>query len=155
MTFARPCGVAALLFVARAGLAQAPPPAGAAAPASTVAPAVASAAASSAAPTIDKVDPPNWWAGHSINPVRLLVRGRNLAGARLDCPRLACSDVRVNAAGTHVFVDVTVPRGATPGRYPLQLRTASGQAPITFTVSPPLTTAGRYGGFGPDDVCTC
>jgi glycosidase len=126
MTLATLCGVAALLLVARTAGAQ--------------------------APTIEKVDPPNWWAGHSINPVRVLVRGRNLAGARLDCPRLACSDVRVNAAGTHVFVDVTVPRGTAPGRYPLQLQTAGGRAPITFTVSPPLAAAGRFGGFGTDDV---
>ncbi len=35
-------------------------------------------------PQISKVEPPNWWAGHTINPVRLLVRGRNLAGARVE-----------------------------------------------------------------------
>ena len=34
------------------------------------------------APVVRKVEPPNWWAGHSINPVRLLVRGERLAGAR-------------------------------------------------------------------------
>ncbi|MDQ3806472.1 MAG: hypothetical protein M3416_21900, partial [Acidobacteriota bacterium] len=31
-----------------------------------------------------KVEPPSWWAGHSINPVRLLVRGRGLDGARVE-----------------------------------------------------------------------
>jgi neopullulanase len=39
------------------------------------------------APTVEKVEPPNWWSGHSINPVRVLVRGRNLAGARMQCAR--------------------------------------------------------------------
>ena len=32
-------------------------------------------------PEVVKVEPPSWWPGHSIDPVRLLVRGRNLAGA--------------------------------------------------------------------------
>src|ERR1022692_2936277 len=27
-------------------------------------------------------EPPNWWIGHSINPVRLLIRGRHLESAR-------------------------------------------------------------------------
>src|SRR5688572_25863585 len=35
------------------------------------------------APEIIKVEPPSWWAGHTINPVRLLVRGKNLANARV------------------------------------------------------------------------
>ena len=51
------------------------------------------ATAAAQAPVIEKVDPPNWWAGHSINPVRLLVRGQNLAGARMQCARLACGAV--------------------------------------------------------------
>ena len=36
-----------------------------------------------AAPSVSKVEPPNWWVGHSLNPIRLLVHGRNLAGAKL------------------------------------------------------------------------
>jgi len=104
------------------------------------------------APVIEKVDPPNWWADHSINPVRLLVRGRNLAGARFECPRVRCSEVRVNAAGTYAFVDVTLPRSIAPGAYPLTLRTAGGAAQVPFTVSARLPRAGRFQGFGPDDV---
>ncbi|GLC23931.1 alpha-amylase family glycosyl hydrolase [Roseisolibacter agri] len=104
------------------------------------------------APTVEKVEPPDWWASHSINPVRLLVRGRQLAGARLECGRLACGTPTVNAAGTYLFVDVTVPRDAAPGSYPLTLRTAAGQASVPFAIAPPLAAAGRFGGFGPDDV---
>jgi glycosidase len=104
------------------------------------------------APVIKKVDPPNWWAGHSINPVRLLVHGRNLGGATLECPRVRCSDIRTNEAGTYAFVDVTIPDGLAPGGYPLTLRTGAGSARVPFTVSAPLPRAGRFQGFGPDDV---
>jgi len=113
---------------------------------------LAAAPAAAQAPVIEKVDPPNWWAGHSINPVRLLVRGQNLRGATFACPRLRCTGVQVNAAGTYAFVDVTVPAGTAPGAYPLTLRTAGGSAPVRFTVSPPLARAGRFQGFGPDDA---
>ncbi len=112
----------------------------------------AAAAAQAAAPVVEKVDPPNWWTGHTINPVRVLIRGRNLAGARLDCPRLSCGGVRVNAAGTYVFADVTIPGGARPGSYPLAIRTAGGVAPVPFVLAAPLAAAGRFQGFGPSDV---
>jgi hypothetical protein len=87
---------------------------------------VLASAAHAQAPVVTRVDPPNWWAGHSINPVRLLIRGQNLVGARMECPRLACGEVKVNAAGTYAFVDVTVADGAAPGQYPLTLRTGGG-----------------------------
>ena len=104
------------------------------------------------APRVEKVEPPNWWANSTINPVRLTVRGRNLAGARLACPRLRCAGLRVNAAGTYAFIDVTIPSRLTPGEYPLTLRTASGTAPVPFGVSPPLIRTGRFQGFSPHDV---
>jgi glycosidase len=142
MTLATRCGATALLLLlGRAGAAQTP----ATAPA-------APGRGAAGAPVVEKVDPPNWWAGHSINPVRLLIRGRNLAGGRLECPRLACGNVKVNAAGSYLFADVTVPRGTPAGTYPLTLRTASGTAPVAFTVSAPLPAAGRFQGFDANDV---
>ncbi len=113
---------------------------------------LASATLGAQAPVIEKVDPPNWWGQHSINPVRVLIRGKNLTGASLTCPRLRCARVSVNTAGTYAFVDVTIPATARPGSYPLTLRTAGGQAPVPFTVSPKLATAGRFQGFDQNDV---
>ncbi len=114
--------------------------------------ALAASTLAAQAPVVEKVDPPNWWGNHSINPVRILVRGRHLAGARLDCPRLACAGVKVNAAGTYLFADVTIPGGAAPGRYPLTLRTSGGSAPVPFEIVAPLPLTGRFQGFGPSDV---
>jgi glycosidase len=113
---------------------------------------VSGGAIAAQAPIVEKVDPPNWWAGHSINPVRLLVRGRNLAGARVQCARVMCAVTRVNAAGSYAFVDVTVPRHLAAGSYPLTLRTASGSASIPFTVNAPLPRSGRFQGFDANDV---
>ena len=104
------------------------------------------------APVVERVEPPNWWAGSTVNPVRLLIRGRNLAGARLGCGRLRCGHVRVSASGTWLLADVSIPPSARPGRYPLALRTPGGRDTIPFTVSPRLAAPGRFQGFGPNDV---
>lgn len=63
-----------------------------------------------AAPRVEKVEPPSWWAGHTVNPVRLLVRGTNLQGAsvRATKPGTKAGNVRVNGRGDYLFVDVTV-----------------------------------------------
>ena len=86
-----------------------------------------------ARPVVTKVEPPNWWASHSLNPDRLLIHGSGLQGATVTATRgLRTSRASVNDAGTYVFVDVTIPRGAAPGEYPLQIRTEDGIANAPF-----------------------
>ncbi|HEU4593844.1 MAG TPA: alpha-amylase family glycosyl hydrolase [Pyrinomonadaceae bacterium] len=119
-------------------------------------------------PEVFKVDPPNWWAGHSINPVRLLVRGRGLEGARVEAVAfhptnarqagrpgevgLRTGLLRVNERGTYLFLDVHVEPGAMPGRRTIRLRTPGGVTEFDFHLSEPLPRAGRFQGFTTDDV---
>jgi len=106
------------------------------------------------APTVLKVEPPLWWAGHSINPVRLLVRGTNLHGARVTAmgPEISPSAVVVNTAGTYLFVSVDINPGARPGDYPLQLATAAGKASIPFRLDRQLDASTNFQGITNDDV---
>ncbi|MFN2415027.1 MAG: cyclomaltodextrinase N-terminal domain-containing protein, partial [Pyrinomonadaceae bacterium] len=52
-------------------------------------------------PSVTKVEPPDWWANHSINPVRVMLRGQNLGGARVEAvgQGIRTGLVRVNEAG--------------------------------------------------------
>ena len=54
------------------------------------------------APQVSKVEPPGWWANHSINPVRVLIRGKNFFGAKVVSTSggLLTGKPKVNAAGT-------------------------------------------------------
>jgi len=112
------------------------------------------ATALAAPPEVLKVEPPNWWIGHSINPVRLLIRGRHLEGARAAAQDadLTVGLTRINAAGTYAFVDVSIARNARAGSHPLRLITAGGEASAPFEVLAPLPLAGRFQGFSPDDI---
>ncbi len=105
-------------------------------------------------PEILKVEPPSWWPGHSIDPVRLLVRGRNLLGAEVAgvAPGLNTGPVKVNEAGTYLFVDVTIDPKAAPGLRTIGVRTAAGAATIPFEILAPLPREGRFQGFSPDDA---
>jgi neopullulanase len=106
------------------------------------------------APEVLKVEPPNWWAHSSINPVRVLIRGRNLKGARVQNPGsgIAVGPVQVNAAGTYIFVDVAIGADAEPGRRTLRITTPAGTTEAEFEIVPPLAREGRFQGFTTDDV---
>jgi neopullulanase len=105
-------------------------------------------------PVVMKVEPPSWWAKHSINPVRLLVRGRNLQGARVRGTRAgtSVSNVVVNEAGTYVFLDFNVNSAARPGSYPLVVETAHGKATIPFTIGTSLDPQRNFQGITANDV---
>jgi neopullulanase len=116
---------------------------------------LASAAARAQAPQVVKVEPPSWWAGHTINPVRLLIRGTNLRGAHVKPePRapLRLSGEKVNDAGTYLFVDLRIDPTAQPGDYRLLVDNGAGSAFVPFRVNPPLDPAKNFQGITTDDV---
>lgn len=102
-------------------------------------------------PNVTKVEPPNWWANHTINPVRLLVRGENLQGAKV-MGGFRTGNIRVNDNGTYLFVDVTIPQNTKAGDYPLQLETANGKTTIPFSINKPPDATKNFQGITNDDV---
>lgn len=105
------------------------------------------------APSVVKVDPPSWWANHSINPIRILIRGRNLSGSQLKSPStdLRFSNVRINANATYIFADLYIGPTTKPGEYPFFVETPAGRAEVSFSVES-SSALGRREGISSDDV---
>ncbi len=105
-------------------------------------------------PQITKIEPPNWWLGHSINPVRLLIRGSNLTGARVETETagLKASRMRVNAAGTYLFADLEIGPRVPACKHELRIQSEAGAATAPFEILLPLPAQGRFQGFDSDDV---
>jgi glycosidase len=84
----------------------------------------------------------------------LLVRGRNLAGARVRSvsPAIRVFDVLVNNNGTYLFASVSISPAARPGEYPLTVDTAAGRTTIPFRIEPALETRSHFQGITTDDV---
>src|ERR1051325_5874100 len=100
----------------------------------------ASVCAAQRLPQVTKVEPPNWWAGHTINPVRVMLHGQNLSGARVEAvgSGVKAGLVRANDAGTYLFVDVFIQRDAKPGLRAWRVTTWAEAADANFKVSEPL-----------------
>lgn len=105
-------------------------------------------------PSITKVEPPSWWTRHSINPLRLLVRGRNLRGSaiRSQSAGIRTSEIKVNAAGTYAFVTLNISPQTPTGAHPLRLTTQHGQTTVPFRIEPSASTATNFQGINNDDV---
>ncbi|HEX5604004.1 MAG TPA: alpha-amylase family glycosyl hydrolase [Pyrinomonadaceae bacterium] len=104
-------------------------------------------------PQILKVDPPSWWTRSTVNPVRLMIHGRNLQDARVDVQGLRIVNTpKVNDRGTYIFADVFVPPNTPPAKRSISVTTPHGSANASFEVLAPLNRAGRFQGFSPNDV---
>ena len=106
------------------------------------------------APSIEKVDPPSWFVGHSRNAITLLARGSNLRGATVvsQTDGVTVNDVRANSTGRWLFIDVTIADSATPGPVSLEVTANGGSVETGIELLPRLDPSGRFAGITPDDV---
>ncbi|CAN5574792.1 glycoside hydrolase family 13 protein [soil metagenome] len=105
-------------------------------------------------PKIVKVEPPNWWANHTINPVRLLVRGENLKNANVVSKdnSLKISNIKVNSRGDYLFFDVAIAKNAKAGKYDFEVNTPTGKTTVPFEILAPLDTRNNFQGITNEDI---
>ncbi len=91
-------------------------------------------------PQVHKIEPPNWWANHTLNPVRLLVRGENFLNSSVKSPdkNLKVSNIRINARGDYVFFDVEIAPQTKFGKYDFEISNPNGKSRIPFEILAPL-----------------
>ncbi|MEQ1764835.1 MAG: alpha-amylase family glycosyl hydrolase [Pyrinomonadaceae bacterium] len=105
-------------------------------------------------PTFEKADPPSWWTQSTINPVRVLIRGRNLNSARVESstPGITATNFEASANGHYLFADIRIAESVKVGKYDLRIVTSSGSVNFPFEVFAAQPRLGNYNGFLPDDV---
>jgi glycosidase len=111
-------------------------------------------AASAAQPRIEKIDPPSWWAGSTVNPVRVLLRGEglNVGAVWTNNSALKPSNWKASANGHYLFLDLTIARNARAATYKISVGDKHNVSTFDFEILPAVSPAGRYQGYTPDDV---
>jgi len=106
------------------------------------------------APTFEKADPPSWWTQSTINPVRVLIRGKGLNGARIESttPGITATNFESSANGHYLFADLRIAETVKVGKYDLRIVTPAGSVNFPFEIFAPQPRLGNYNGFRPDDV---
>lgn len=109
---------------------------------------------SAQSPTVEKIEPPSWWTGSTINPVRVLIKGNNLVGAKVETnhPGLTASNFKTSANGHYLFADLKIAENVPVGNYTLKITSAGGTTNAQFGIFAQQPRLGNYQGFMPDDV---
>lgn len=104
-----------------------------------------------AAPQATSVEPPNWWVGHSNNPVRLLISGNNFLGAQVEAPPgFRVDSNSTSANGEYLFANLYIPENCPPGEVSLRVVGNGGEVRFAFPLLPPPASEGK--GIATDDV---
>jgi glycosidase len=108
-------------------------------------------AADRSAPTISKIDPPNWWAG--MPKTMLLLRGEHLTGAQFTVSdsRLHVDHAKTSANGhwTELWLSQSP---AHPETVTLRVRTAGGQASLPYRFDQRRSVSDGFSGFSSRDA---
>lgn len=104
-------------------------------------------------PTVQKVEPPNWWIGMAHDPM-LMLTGDNLKAAKVTTtfPGLTVKRSEPSADGHYLFVWLRIASGAKAGKALLQVSTASGSAQVSLPLDKREKIAETGKGIHADDV---
>ena len=106
------------------------------------------------APSVDRVEPANWWTGMEWNEVQVMAYGQHLDAVTV---RVEGGGAEVTAVQSvpnpgYAFVDLRIAPDAEPGPRTLVFSSAAGTDSLTFPIRARTTGAQGPQGFGPDDV---
>jgi glycosidase len=112
-----------------------------------------SAPASDTAPTVTKVEPPNWWIG--LTPeVMLLLSGRHLEATRVACnlSSVIVERTQATAGGHYLFVWLKFSGEIKPGTAVCRITTSTGTTSFELSLAARGPTIHKFQGLGPEDV---
>ncbi|MGH9643042.1 MAG: alpha-amylase family glycosyl hydrolase [Terriglobales bacterium] len=110
-------------------------------------------AGAAAAPTVRKIEPPNWWTNYAP-ALTLLLTGDNLSGARVESSTSGATveNSHPSANGHYLFVRLRLSPNLKPGNISLHLRTAAGSTMVDLPLQARADPHGHFDSFSLDDV---
>jgi len=102
-----------------------------------------------------KVEPPNWWAGHEMNTIQLMLYGDNISGKTVKFSGLA----EVKLIKTHqvenpnyLFLDIEIAKNCEPGVLSISLGKKREKLSYDFKIQARNVSEDVHQGFSPSDM---
>ncbi len=103
---------------------------------------------------IDKIEPPNWWAGMKWNRIQLMVSGAGLTDirAQFETNNLKIEKIHQVENNSYSFIDVLIPADIKPGTYKLKIYNNKHKTSIDFPVLSRQQSKNIHQGFNSSDI---
>ena len=77
--------------------------------------------------SVNKIEPPNWWADMKLNSIQLMIYGNNLNGveAKFTSNKISVVDQHFVENNSYIFIDIELDESLQPGDYELVLKKAA------------------------------
>jgi neopullulanase len=105
------------------------------------------------APTVTKIEPPNWWIG--LTPqVMLLLSGRHLAATHVACnlSSIIVERTQASSGGDYLFVWLKFAADLKPGTAVCRITTPTGTTSFELPIKTREQTIHKFQGLAPEDV---
>ncbi len=107
------------------------------------------------AQTIDRIEPPNWWAGMKSSELQLMVHGEDIANLDIsfDYPGIELVSVSKVENPNYLFIDLDLAEDVQPGNFDIQFSTNSRNvATYNYELWERKPNSADRQGFNPSDV---
>ncbi len=103
---------------------------------------------------VNKIEPPNWWAGMKLNKVQLMVYGKNLKDVSAKFSKAKIKVVKVNETenSNYAFINIEIPPNIKPDNYRLTLTRGKEKTDVAFPILKREDRSKRFKGFSGKDV---
>ncbi len=109
----------------------------------------------SSTPSLDRVEPPNWWVGMQHSGLQLMVHGRQIAKLRpeLSHPGVTLRGVTRVESSNYLFLNLEIAPDAAAGEFEIRFRDEQGVAlRHRYALHARAALSAQRQGFGPKDV---
>ena len=104
--------------------------------------------------SINKIEPPNWWAGMKWNKVQLMVYGENLDDVLVSIPNSEINITSTYSSGSnkYLFVDIQIPADLTAGDYEIIFSKGNDVLKHNYSILNRESKPEDHRGFSNEDV---
>lgn len=104
--------------------------------------------------SVDKIEPPNWWARMNLDKVQLMVYGTNLNGveAKFTTNEIKVIDQHFVENNSYMFVDIELDKSLKAGEYELIFSNSENEQVINYPILHRRRNLNEHNGFSNNDA---
>lgn len=109
---------------------------------------------SAQSPSVNNIEPPNWWIGMKWNKLQLMIYGENLSGVTVlsKNKQIIVDKVHKIENSNYAFVDLLIPPDLREGEYEFIVKNKSGQTSFKYQLKERNRIPEQHKGFSNKDV---